>query len=106
MQFSGEMRKAFCCCSCIGKNEWTISMRLPLFVLADIYGISELKEGSRFSCNFYKVCETEGVKRHYASFAPVRSETPDFHRPQDFTEAVIREEIRDGLQCHAEWIKI
>ena len=67
MQFSGEMRKAFCCCSCIGKNEWTISMRLPLFVLADIYGISDLKEGSRFSCNFYKVCVITEQKSELAA---------------------------------------
>lgn len=91
IRFSREEGEAFGCRTGIRDGQWTLFLRLPLAVLDRIYGRKlDLQEGSRFSCNFYKVCETEGAGMHYASLFPVRSEKPDFHRPQDFGGAVLR----------------
>ena len=60
IRFSREEGEAFGCRTGIRDGQWTLSLRLPLAVLDRIYGRKlDLQEGSRFSCNFYKVCETE-----------------------------------------------
>lgn len=72
----------------IGEASWEISLHIPLCVLDEIYGPLHLGKGSTFSCNFYKISETKEIE-HYASYAPVLTETPDFHRPEFFEKAVI-----------------
>ena len=70
----------------IEEDRWSISLYIPLTVLESIYGPLSLEKGSRFTCNFYKICETAG-KEHYASWSPVLTEEPDFHCPEYFGTA-------------------
>lgn len=86
--FPEEDRKEFCCGAESAGDCWTLELRVPLTILERLYGPLDLKKGSRFTCNFYKISETKSTE-HYASFSPVRSENPDFHRPEDFADAVI-----------------
>lgn len=55
-----------------------------------ILGIKPLKAGDQFTCNFYKICESKQLE-HYASFAPIISDKPNFHLPQFFEAAIIVE---------------
>ncbi len=60
---------------------WGTSYRIPLSFLRLFW------PGFRFSgvlrANLYK-CGDRTEQEHYLSWHPVLSETPDFHRPQDF----------------------
>lgn len=79
--FSKDEVRAFSCKACIESDRWSITLKIPLSVLEQIYGPLHLEEGSRFRCNFYKISETAACE-HYASYSPVLSETPDFHLPE------------------------
>ena len=72
----------------IGPDRWSIFLRIPPAVLENIYGPLHFEGGSRFTCNFYKISETR-EHEHYASWSPVRTEHPDFHRPEYFGPAEI-----------------
>lgn len=76
------------CRAKIGEEFWEVSFRVPLSLLHEIYGPFHLGEGGIFSCNFYKISEAKEIE-HYASYSPVLTETPDFHRPEFFEKAVI-----------------
>ena len=84
--FSKDEVRAFSCKACIESDRWSITLKIPLSVLEQIYGPLHLEEGSRFRCNFYKISETAACE-HYASYSPVLSETPDFHLPEFFASA-------------------
>lgn len=86
--FSDDAYKAFACHAVIEEKQWSAAFRIPLSILAVVYGPLQMKEGSRFSCNFYKISETEAIE-HYASYAMVETETPSFHQPEFFEKAVI-----------------
>lgn len=61
---------------------WEVALRIPLACLnCDCSGLS----GKRMKANFYK-CGGSGSRKHYLSWAPIRSETPDFHRPECFAD--------------------
>ena len=68
------------------EDRWSIFLHIPLEVLERIYGPLHFAAGSRFTCNFYKICETDG-REHYASWSPVLTASPDFHRPEYFGHA-------------------
>ncbi len=74
---------------------WDVSLRIPIEILKHIYGELELKEGSEFTCNFYKICESK-ENEHYASYNYVESEKPNFHLPEYFAEAVIGSGNKSG----------
>jgi hypothetical protein len=74
----------------VGKNaieeindefSWTITMAIPLNVFFH-HNIKELK-GKVFRANFYK-CGDELSVPHYITWNPVRTEAPDYHRPEFF----------------------
>ena len=68
-------------------KEWSVTLYIPERMISDLFGPDESpSDGFRF--NLYKICSTKG-REHYASFAPINSETPDFHRPDCFAEAII-----------------
>ena len=67
-------------------DHWTLSFRLPLSFLEQMYGITAFDSSDTFSCNFYKISEDPSIE-HYAAFSPVLSESPDFHRPEFFEKA-------------------
>lgn len=70
------------------ENSWSIMIRIPLCALEQIYGSLNLKEGSMFACNFYKISETPEIE-HYASYAPISAPEPDFHLPEFFAKAIL-----------------
>lgn len=60
------------------KEPWRISLIIPL----DLLGIERL-DGSKLRCNFYKCGDNLSVP-HFLSWAPIETESPDFHRPDFF----------------------
>jgi hypothetical protein len=64
-----------------GQFSWTITMAIPLYVFLH-HHIEELK-GKKFRANFYK-CGDKLSEPHYLTWNPVRTENPDFHRPEYF----------------------
>jgi len=67
---------------------WQVILKIPMELICELYQIKPLQQGDSFTCNFYKLCETPGFE-HYASYAPIRSEKPNFHLPEFFEKAVI-----------------
>lgn len=72
----------------VEEEQWNVSLMVPIEILECIYGELYLKEGTKFNCNFYKICETK-ENEHYASYEYVKSKNPNFHLPEYFAEAVI-----------------
>ena len=62
---------------------WEIDYRIPYDFLRIFY--PAFGPTGVLRCNFYK-CGDKTVHPHFLSWHPVRSETPDFHRPEDFGE--------------------
>ena len=60
---------------------WEASFRIPLPFLRLF--VPEASFTGSWRANVYK-CGDDTVRPHYLSWNPVTSETPDFHRPQDF----------------------
>ncbi len=60
---------------------WEVFYRIPLAFLRRFY--PDCRFAGELRANLYK-CGDKTPKPHFLSWAPVRSETPDFHRPQDF----------------------
>lgn len=80
-------------CHCraqITETDWSLSLFIPLCILKAIYGDFSLEGGSLLSLNFYKISETADIE-HYASYAPVRASSPDFHLPQYFEQSILME---------------
>ena len=64
-----------------GKFEWEMVVVIPASIFT-------YNEGFNFSnlianANFYK-CGDDTTKPHYLSWNPVKTENPDFHRPEFF----------------------
>lgn len=87
-QFNREELDAFGCAAAVEEGRWSFQMHIPLWVLDEVYGTLDMKRGSRFTCNFYKISESKEIE-HYAACFPIRSEIPSFHMPEYFGEAVI-----------------
>ena len=62
---------------------WEITYKLPFAFIKKFYPDFSAKPGMQIAGNFYK-CGNLTVKKHYISWNPIASDTPDFHRPQDF----------------------
>ena len=62
---------------------WVLSYRIPLEFLRCLYPELELRSGAVMTANCYK-CGDCTAKPHFLAWNPPTSETPDFHRPQDF----------------------
>lgn len=80
-------------CGCTVKKDeksWTAQVLFPEKFLKETCNSGDLKIGSQLYCNFYKISETPEIE-HYGSFAPIDSETPNFHLPVCFAKAVIVE---------------
>lgn len=60
---------------------WGIEFRIPADFLRIYNPKASLAE--EFGGNFYK-CGDLTEEPHYLAWAPLQSETPDYHRPQDF----------------------
>lgn len=76
------------CKAQLGEDRWSVNLFLPVVVLERIYGKMEFREGTMFTCNFYKICESK-ENEHYASYEYVESGQPNFHLPEYFAKARI-----------------
>ena len=70
---------------------WSVLLKIPMEMICNIFAIEPLKVGDQFTCNFYKICETKELE-HYASYAAIISDKPNFHLPQFFETAIIIED--------------
>ena len=64
-----------------GNFEWEIMIRIPIEVMS----YSDLKSlgGLKAMANFYK-CGDETSIPHYVTWNPIKTEEPDYHRPEFF----------------------
>ncbi len=68
-----------------GPVEWTLEYHIP-FDLFEIYFENVVhSSGTRWRANFYK-CGDATSHPHWGSWAPVKSERPNFHVPSSFRE--------------------
>lgn len=73
----------------VGEDSWKIQVLFPEKFLQEISGVEIGKPGTKFYCNFYKISETPEIE-HYGCYAPIENDTPNFHLPQYFAEAVVQ----------------
>ena len=64
-----------------GTFEWEIVIAIPSSIFTFNIGLNFSKLVS--SANFYK-CGDDTTKKHYLSWNPVKTQKPDFHRPEYF----------------------
>lgn len=88
--FSPEIRSGLVCRAYTAENCWKIRLMIPLSLLESVYPGLVLQAGSTFTCNFYKIKESEGLT-HFASFAPIPTKEPNFHLPEYFAKARIEQ---------------
>lgn len=67
---------------------WLIALLIPLGFIQAVYGQCSFNSGDRLKGNFFKVGDND-INRHFASFAPIQSPQPDFHRPECFADLQI-----------------
>ncbi len=72
-------------------DSWSVLLKIPMEMICNIFTIGPLKVGDHFTCNFYKICENKELE-HYASYAEIVSEKPNFHLPRFFETAIISED--------------
>lgn len=84
------------CTAAIVEDSWNVILRIPMELIEDVYGIATPKKGDIISCNFFKISEDPELE-HYASFAPVTSEKPNFHLSEFFSEAVIIDGLKNNI---------
>lgn len=116
VNLSDEIRKQVLCTPAIHEDRWMLTLWIPLTVIDTLYcndssaesgnaGDSIPKEslhlgvGSTFTCNFFKLKESEGETQHFASFSPIDYPEPNFHLPEYFARAVIIEKDCKS-DCH------
>lgn len=63
------------------EDGWEVAYRIPLEFIRIFWPDYEFS--GDLLANAYK-CGNQTVHKHYLTWNPVRSETPDFHRPEDF----------------------
>ena len=71
------------CTAMIEPEQWSVTLRIPLELINQLYGREVVKEEERFTFNLYKICESK-EKEHYVSFTNIPVEKPNFHLPQYF----------------------
>ncbi len=74
----------------VGEDTWSVTAAIELRLLSRILGAETLtiESGFAFRGNFYK-CGDETAHVHYGMWNPVRTEKPDFHRPEYFGILVV-----------------
>lgn len=74
------------CTAEISEASWNVILKIPMELIRDVYQLDSIEAGSKITCNFYKICEDPQFE-HYASYAPIMNDIPDFHLPEFFSEA-------------------
>lgn len=67
---------------------WEITYRIPFDLIRSFYPDFSVESGMVLHGNFYK-CGNLTVKKHYLSWNPIESDTPNFHVPECFGELVL-----------------
>lgn len=70
----------------VKEDRWYIDADISLEKLKALFGISRI---DYFTGNFFK-CGDETKYPHYGMWSEVRSETPDFHRPEAFGKLIYK----------------
>ncbi len=71
------------------KDRWVAEISVDLKIIKAVYGKSVFRENSVIYGNFYK-CGDNCEHVHYGSFSPVKTEKPDFHRPEYFAKMTLK----------------
>ena len=66
-----------------GKTAWGYEIIIPERLISELYGIDYRVVESKIKGNFYK-CAELSKNPHFGSFFPIKTEKPDFHRPEFF----------------------
>lgn len=61
---------------------WQVEYTIPVTTIKALWGC-DVKAGDSFRANFYS-CGDKTEKPHFASWNPIETEKPDFHRPEFF----------------------
>jgi hypothetical protein len=64
-----------------GMFSWDLTVKIPMRIL----GINPDNLPEKILGNFYK-CADGTDSMHYVTWAPIKTERPDFHRPEFFGE--------------------
>lgn len=83
VRYSSLGKRPFC--EIDGHFTWDLCVGVPLELL------QINKDTKSIRCNFYK-CADDTSAKHYLSWNPINTDTPDFHRPQDFAEIMLGKE--------------
>lgn len=70
------------------ENGWEVTYKVPFDFIRQFYPDFTVGSGMRLRGNFYK-CGNLTVKKHYLSWSPIESDTPNFHLPECFGELVL-----------------
>jgi hypothetical protein len=62
-----------------GMFEWELTVKIPLRIM----GINPNNLPEKIIGNFYK-CADGTDSKHYVTWSPVKTDIPDFHRPEFF----------------------
>ena len=71
------------------KKAWGYEIIIPDAFISDLYGKEFSLCETKIKGNFYK-CGDETEFPHYGSHFPVKTENPDFHRPEFFGDIIFR----------------
>ncbi len=66
-----------------GKTAWGYEIIIPEKLISALYGVDYRIRECTMKCNFYK-CAELNKNPHFGTFFPVKTEKPDFHRPEFF----------------------
>ena len=66
-----------------GKTAWGYEITIPENLISVLYGIDYHVGEATVKGNFYKCAELSD-NPHFGTFFPVKTEKPDFHRPEFF----------------------
>lgn len=70
------------------ENGWEITYQVPFDLIRQLYPDFSAESGTTLRGNFYK-CGNLTVQKHYLSWSPIESDTPNFHLPEYFGELVL-----------------
>lgn len=67
---------------------WSVKYFIPFSFINSFFGNLDYKSGMTMAGNFYKCAEDTGFP-HFGCWNPVRSNIPDFHRPECFGSLIL-----------------
>ena len=70
------------------ESGWEITYKIPFDFIRQLYPDFTAESGTVLRGNFYK-CGNLTANKHYLSWSPTDSDTPNFHMPECFGELVL-----------------